>query len=67
MELLQNIDFKGIINESDINQNIYVVIPDDKPPPMKSIKRTWVACILPQAVSLLDVTVYQKPSCNKIL
>lgn len=40
MELLQNIDFKGIINESDINQNIYVVIPDDKPPPMKSIKRT---------------------------
>ena len=40
MELLQNIDFKGIINESDINQNIYVVIPDDKPPSMKSIKRT---------------------------
>lgn len=50
MELLQNIDCKGIINESDINQNIYIVIPDDKPPSMKSIKRTWVGCILPQAI-----------------
>ena len=67
MELLQNIDCKGIINESNINQNIYVVIPDDKPPSMKSIKRTWVVCILPRAVSPLDVTVYQKPSYNKIL
>lgn len=40
MELLQSIDYKGIINESNINQNIYVVIPDDKPPSMKSIKHT---------------------------
>lgn len=40
MELLQNIDCKEIINESNINQNICVVILDYKPPSMESIKCT---------------------------
>lgn len=60
MELLQNIDCKEIINESNINQNICVVILDYKPPSMESIKCTWVTCILQKAVSPLEVTVYQK-------